>query len=319
MALASANRLRQEPKIPHFANDMTLHKPALVCHKGLMDDHAFPPNSLEAIAHGLRAGVPHVEIDVVALANDDYLLVHDWTLEGETTGSGPTDACTLAQARNLRIRHDGRETHFRVPVLSDLIALFAQHDGNTHLQIDFKNLIPFPTPEPLLRLLRIIEPLDERVLVSSGADWQLRQLRRMAPWLKIGLEVQLHLDWDDSTDRDPRVPPHKRGAYGYYDDSLIATQRIWSAADYLWDRCQTLIGLVPRISTFYMNHQLLARSLDDGFNWAEALHRAGIKLDAWTMDVTDPVAMANLPHLVAAGVDQITTNTPLALTQALHG
>lgn len=298
---------------------MSLHKPALVCHKGLIDDHAFPPNSLEAIAHGLRAGVQHVEIDVVALANDDYLLVHDWTLEGETTGSGPTDACTLAQARNLRIRHDDRETHYRVPVLSDVIALFAQHGGNTHLQIDFKNLIPFPTPEPLERLLRIIEPLGERVLVSSGADWQLRQMRRMAPWLEIGLEVQLHLDWDEGTDRDPRLPPHQRGAYGYYDDSLVAARHIWPVVEYLRDRCETLISLAPRISTFYVNHHLLARSLDDGFNWAEALHEVGIKLDAWTMDATDPVAMANLPRLVAAGVDQVTTNTPLALARVLQG
>jgi glycerophosphoryl diester phosphodiesterase len=305
--------------MPHSENHMTPHTPALVCHKGLMDDHAFPPNSLEAIEHCLRSGASHVEIDAVALADGDYLLIHDWTLDSETTGSGPTDACTLAGARNLRIRHEGRETEYRVPVLSDIVAAFMQHGGNTRLQIDFKNLIPFPTPEPLERLLRIIESLGERALVSSGADWQLRRLRRMAPWLEIGLEVQLHLDWDDSTHRDPRVPPYQRGAYGYYDDSLIAAQRIWPAAEYLRDRCLTLMGLVPRVSTFYMNHHLLARSLDDGFNWAEALHQVGIKLDAWTMDVTNPVAMTNLPRLVASGVDQITTNTPLALAQALHG
>lgn len=278
-----------------------------------MDDHDYPPNSLEAIQHCLRAGVPHVEIDVVALADSDYLLVHDWTLDGETTGSGLTDACTLLQAHSLRIRHDGRETPYHVPVLSEVIEAFVQHGGEARLQIDFKNLIPFPTTEPLERLLRIIEPLGERVLVSSGADWQLRRMRRIAPWLVIGLEVQLHLDWDESADRDPHVPPYKRGAYGYYDDSLIAAQRVWPTVDYLWDRCQTLIGLVPRVSTFYVNHHLLARSLDDGFNWAEALHAVGIKLDAWTMDVTNLVAMANLPRLVAAGVDQITTNTPLAL------
>jgi glycerophosphoryl diester phosphodiesterase len=288
-----------------------------VCHKALLDAHNFPPNSLEGVRACLDADVTIVEVDAVALADQDYLLIHDWTLDDETMGSGPTETCTLAQARGLHIRHEGRETMYRVPTLSDVIAAFLQHGGRTQLQIDFKNLIPFPTPEPLERLLRIIEPLGERVLVSSGADWQLRRLRRMAPWLAIGLEVQLHLDWDESTDRDPRTPPYKRGAYGYYDDSLIAAQRLWPASDYLWDRCQTLIGLVPRVSTFYVNHQLLARSLDDGFNWAEALHEAGIKLDAWTMDVTDATAMTNLPRLLAAGMDQITTNTPLALGQAL--
>jgi glycerophosphoryl diester phosphodiesterase len=284
---------------------------------GLMDDHAFPPNSLEAIEHCLRAGVPHIEIDAVALADDDYLLVHDWMLDSETTGSGPTGVCTLAQARELHIRRDGSATPYRVATLSDVVAAFMRHGGSTRLQIDFKNLIPFPTLEPLERLLRIIQPLGEHVLVSSGADWQLRRLRQMASWLALGLEVELHLDWDESSDRNPYAPPKQRGAYGYYDDSLIATQRIWPTADYLWDRCQTLIGLVPRISTFYMNHQLLAQSLNDGFNWADALHAAGIKLDAWTMDVTNETAMANLSKLRAAGVDQITTNTPLALAKAV--
>jgi glycerophosphoryl diester phosphodiesterase len=205
-----------------------------------------------------------------------------------------------------------------VPVLSEVIEAFVRQGGPTRLQIDFKNLLPFPTREPLQRLARIIEPLGERVQVSSGADWQLRRLRNLAPWLRIGLEVQLHLDWDPARgDAASAVPPHRLGAYGYRDDSLIAAQRIWPVADYLWDRCQTLIALVPRVDTFYVNYRLLAQSLADGFNWAEALHQAGITLDAWTMDASSPAAMAQLPALVAAGVGQITTNTPQALERAL--
>jgi glycerophosphoryl diester phosphodiesterase len=299
-------------------NTVPRSAPALVCHKGLMDSHAFPPNSLEAVEACLRAGAAHVEIDVVALADGDYLLVHDWTLEAETTGSGPTGACTAAQAGALRIRDRGRETPYRVPVLSDVVALFARHGGATKLQVDYKNLIPFPDPEPLARLARIVQPLGERVRVSSAADWQLRRLRALAPWLAVGLEVQFYLDWEaDPAARDPRAYPRQRGAYGYYDDHPVAARRIWSAADYLWDRCQFLIGLAPGADMFYMNHRLLAQSLADGFNWAAALHRAGIRLDAWTLDATDPVAMANLPLLAAAGVDQVTSNTPAAVARAL--
>ncbi len=292
--------------------------PVLVCHKGLMDSHAYPPNSLEAIAACLRAGMPAVEIDIVALAEDDYLVVHDWTLENETTGSGLTGACTPAQARALRIRANGQATPYRVPLLSEVVSLFAQNGGATRLQIDYKNVVPFPSAEPLQRLIRLIEPLGDRVSVSSAADWQLRRLRALAPWLALGLEVELYLDWEEEpARRDPRAYPRQLGAYGYYDDHPVASQRIWSAAVYLWDRFQFLIGLVPRIGAFYMNHRLLARSLADGFNWAAALHQAGIALDAWTMDATDPAALANLPLLAAAGVDQITSNTPLEISLAL--
>jgi glycerophosphoryl diester phosphodiesterase len=76
--------------------------------------------------------------------------------------------------------------------------------------------------------------------------------------------------------------------------------------------------LVPRISTFYIDHHLLAQSLDDGFNWAEALHSYGIKLDAWTLDADKPIAAENARRLYNAGVDQFTTNTPAALSTLLN-
>ena len=292
--------------------------PIVVCHKGLMESHAFPPNSLEAVEACLRAGMPVVEIDAVALAEGDYLVVHDGTLDGETTGSGPTGACTPARARALRIRAGGQATPYRVPLLSDVVSLFERRGGPTRLQIDFKSVIPFPCAEPLQRLIRLIEPLGDRASVSSAADWQLRRLRALAPRLALGLEVELYLGWEeDSRRRDPRAYPRQRGAYGYYDDHPVASQRIWAVADYLWDRCQFLIGLAPDVSTFYMNHRLLAQSLADGFNWAGALHQAGIALDAWTMDATDPAALANLPLLETAGVDQVTSNTPLGVAREL--
>jgi glycerophosphoryl diester phosphodiesterase len=71
------------------------------------------------------------------------------------------------------------------------------------------------------------------------------------------------------------------------------------------------------VSTFYISHVLLAHSLEDGFNWAEALHQAGIKLDAWTLDADDALAIVNAKRLLAAGVDQFTTNTPRALAALL--
>jgi glycerophosphoryl diester phosphodiesterase len=78
-----------------------------------------------------------------------------------------------------------------------------------------------------------------------------------------------------------------------------------------------LLGLVPEVSVFYVRHQLLAHSLKDGFNWAAMLHRSNVQLDAWTLDVDDSAAEANLPMLVAAGVDMITTNTPVAMAAML--
>jgi glycerophosphoryl diester phosphodiesterase len=296
-------------------------RPPIVVHHMAALDGQCAPNSLEAIRASLEADAAFIEVDVTALAEGDYLLVHDPVLESETTGVGAVGACTVAQARDLFYKPynaTNGDRRFHVPVLGDVVKTFLDYGGSARLQLDFKNMIPMPSEEPLIRLIRLIEPLGERVIVSTGADWQLRKLRALAPWLDLGFDIQFYLDWREPGQAShPDAYPQQFGAYGYWDDHPLATQRIWTTAEYLADKCGMLVGLVPRVSTFYIDHKLLVQSLDDGFNWADALHNAGIKLDAWTLDIGDPVAEANARRLFAAGVDQFTTNTPLAMASFL--
>jgi glycerophosphoryl diester phosphodiesterase len=292
--------------------------PTIVHHMAALDG-TLVPNSLEAIRACLAAGAAIVEIDVMALAEGDYLLVHDPRLESETTGTGLVSGCPVATVTGLRFVRGGRATDVRVPLLSEVVRLFGDTPGQTRLHVDYKNTRPFAEYEPLGRLVALLAPLGPRVIVSSKADWQLRHLRDLAPWLDLGLDVHFHLDHRSPSrpETERRYPPYRLGAYGYWDDHPLAAERVWPAAEYLADRCATIAGLVPGISTVYISHRLLVQSLDDGFNWAEALHRRGIRLDAWTLDVGDPVAEANARRLLAAGVDLFTTNTPAALAALL--
>jgi glycerophosphoryl diester phosphodiesterase len=296
---------------------LPLRPPIIVHHMAALDGN-YPPNSLEAIRACLDSGAPFIEIDITALANADYLLVHDLELDSETTGTGAVGKTTVEQVGALHFKAEGVQTRFRVPLLSEVVALFTEYKTATRLQLDYKDIIPFANDEPLRRLLSLIQPLGERVIVSSGADWQLRRLGKLAPWLDLGFDVQFYIDWrQPGQPVDPRVPPFKAGVYGYWDDHVLATQRVWSTADYLAERCEVLTRLVPQISTFYIDHHLLAQSLDDGFNWAEALHSYDIKLDAWTLDIDNVLAMNHARRLLDSGVDQFTTNTPAALTTYL--
>lgn len=297
---------------------LTIPSPTIVHHMAALDPQIAPPNSLEAIQASLDAHATIIELDITALAKDDYLLVHDPDLESETNGTGPVAKLAPEETNRLTIKQNGNVTTYRVPLLSQVVQLFEKHGGSTRLQLDFKNVFPLESDEPLHRLTGLIEPLGDRVLVSSGADWQLRKIRKLAPWLRLGFDIMYYIDWQPANKaRDPRAIPKHLGKYGYYDDHPIASTNTWSAADYLQDRCESLMGLVPDVSAFYLEHPLVAQSLADGFNWAEALHKRGIKLDAWTMDVTNPIAVASAPRLLAAGVDMFTTNTPRALAELL--
>jgi glycerophosphoryl diester phosphodiesterase len=297
---------------------LEISSPTIVHHMAALDNQTAPPNSLEAISACLDMGAAFIEVDVTALADGDYLLVHDEELESETNGRGAVATCTSAQARELFYKEHGVVTQYHVPLLSQVVQLFEHAGTPTRLQLDFKNVYPLPSDEPLHRLVNLIEPLRDRVLVSTGADWQLRKLRHIAPWLLLGFDIMYYIDWEPLDHvRDPRAFPKRRGAYGYYDDHMLALEKLWTTAEYLNDRCESLMGLVPDVSVFYIEHNLLAQSLRDGFNWASALHERGIKLDAWTMDTTNPLAVENAKTLYAAGLDLFTTNTPLAMAQLL--
>jgi glycerophosphoryl diester phosphodiesterase len=278
------------------------------------DDQAFLPNSLEAIQACLHDEPEFIEVDINVLGDSDYLLVHESELDAETNGRGLVASCSSETARSLFIKHPGGISGCRVPLLSDVVGLFLSRSSRTRLQLDFKNVIPFSSDEPLQRLVRLIAPLGDRVLVSSGADWQLRKLRKMAPWLMLGFDIMFYLGWKPANSTHKPVElPRQLGAYGYYDDHILASQAHWSKTEYLRDRCENFANLVPDISILYLEHNLIAQSLLDGFNWAECLHERSIKLDAWTMDVTNPTAVHNAPCLLKAGVDLFTSNTPRAL------
>ncbi len=297
---------------------LSFDSPAVVHHMAALDNNPAQPNSLDAIKASLAAGAAFIEVDVNALADTDYLLGHESELEAETNGQGPVIECPSRQARSFCIKHGGVITQYPVALLSDVVHLFENSTHATYLQLDYKNVIPFSSDEPLFRLIKLIEPLGSRVIVSSGADWQLRKLRKIAPWLNLGLDIMWYISWQPANEpHDPRDFPKNLGAYGYYDDHILSTQIHWPAAEYLRDRCESLMRIVPDVCAFYIEHHLVAQSLRDGFNWAETLHQQGIKLDAWTMDVTNPAAIKNLQPLREAGVDMFTSNTPRALASRL--
>jgi glycerophosphoryl diester phosphodiesterase len=294
-----------------------MNTPKIVCHKANHESHSHPPNTLEAVQACLAAKVDWIEVDVQALQDgEDYLMVHDDTLEHETSGSGVVGECSLEEARKLRIKG---KPDYAPGLLSNLIPLLQDDQHKPCVQLDFKSFFLFPTDEPLGRFVDMLKPLASQIHVSSPADWQLRKLKQMAPWMDIGFDIEFHFDLRQPDEHyDPRQPPYREGAYGYHDDSLLSMGIIWPEVDYLADRCTVLLNQVPGISTLHVNHHLMAHSLDVGFNWAEAAHARGVALSTWTLDADNPAAVKYAPRLRDAGVDRFTSNTPAALEKMLN-
>ena len=279
----------------------------------------FPPSSLAGLSACLAAHAQIVEVDIQALADGDYALLHDATLESSTTGHGPVGARTAEEVRGLRLVWHGRPVDQPVATLSQVVALLQGEPWPVELQLDLKF---FPTAllteDRLRSLVRLVEPLGSRVRISSPADWSLRRLHALAPGLNLGYDPLAYLDLRQPKEEEDE-PPYRTGAYGYRDDHPLAAVRWGPPADYLAERAEALWLQVPFAGVWYIRGSVLARGLDEGFDWIAFLHGRGALVDAWTLDVDRPGCLEVARRLVAAGVDRITTNDPPALAEALGG
>jgi len=281
-------------------------------HRLLSGTGAHPPNSLSALRELLDGGAEAIEFDVHAIGGGDYLLVHDETLDRETTGTGPVAASTPASVKNLRLRGWDEAP----ALLSEVARILAEHRRPVKVQVDFKDQRPLPAKE-VQSFLRAIEPLRANsnlsVVVGCLGDWNLRTLRRLDSHLALGLDFLLYLD----APMPGEFPclPLRVNVYGYLDDHPLGYMRLVPTRDYLEDRIESLCHLVPGAVEVYLRLDFIIQAHSDGINPVDVVRRAlgSVLIDGWTLNADHPQTPEMLRALSVNGVDQITTDTAVQL------
>jgi glycerophosphoryl diester phosphodiesterase len=295
-----------------------MNSPVLLIHHAANRGYSYPPNSIRGLKACLAAGARAVEMDISPLSGGDFLLLHDRLLEHGTTGSGSIYTHTAEQVSGLFLTWRGAVTDEPVGLLSQALDLVSRHPYSVELQLDLKAHTPLDDSE-LSRLVAALQPVKDRVRVTSGADWALRRLRALDPDLPLGFDPMLYLDLSPHQGEENGLPapPFRHGAYGYWDDHPLAIQRWGEAADYLAARAEALWAQAPSGAIWYIRAKLLASALAEGFDWIADLHGRGTQVDAWTLNPDRPAEVELARQLVAAGVDRITTDDAPALAQTL--
>lgn len=130
-----------------------------------------PENTLRSIQRAIELGVDMIEIDIYQI-EDQLILIHDENLERTTNGKGKIYDHSFDQ---LRLLDAGKGE--RIPTLDEVLELT---QGKVPLNIEIKG------PSLLPLLLETIQ--EEKNLLLSSFDWQqLRQLRKLAPTIPIGV------------------------------------------------------------------------------------------------------------------------------------
>ncbi|AXN41493.1 glycerophosphodiester phosphodiesterase [Peribacillus butanolivorans] len=103
-------------------NDNWLHsnKTELSAHRGAQV--AAPENTLESITQAGLLGYGFVEIDVQKTKDDQYILMHDQTVDRTTTGSGKVENLTLQEIQSFAIEDkQGNVTNYKAPTLHEVL------------------------------------------------------------------------------------------------------------------------------------------------------------------------------------------------------
>jgi hypothetical protein len=200
-----------------------------------------------------------------------------------------------------------------VPLLSDVVDVMRLRD--CELQLDLKDWRPL-TDERIDALGAMVAPLGDRVLVSSGHDWNLRAIARQLPALRLGFDPDRYVR---AGGLGPAPVPARTGAYGYVDDHPLALGRAQPVADYLRERFDILLAQCPTVIELFLEYHLVLQAAEDGVDLPALGRERGIATSAWTLDYEGAASMDVLARLATAGVDRITTNTARQFEDALVG
>lgn len=251
------------------------------------DDPAFTGRR---ILEGMAMGAS-VEVDLVVHGDAGFAVLHDLTLERETTGRGPVREASAATLRALRLRdNDGRPLPDRVMLLEDLAALIAR-DGahpDSLLQLDYKEEDTDLTPSAVATFGRALAPVAGHVILSSGDATAVSRLAAGVHGLRIGYD-----------------PCH-----------MGAIERLAASRDYPGFVAGALSD-APAAELIYLDHALVLAAAEDGFDLVAAFQAKGRRVDAYTIGRADAGGLAAARRLLALGVDQITTDDPEGLAAAL--
>ncbi len=185
-------------------------KPTLLAHRGLHQtfpaeglkgdtctaarihrpEHGYLENTLASMRAAFEAGADIVELDIHPTTDGHFAVIHDWTLDCRTNGTGLTRERTLSELKSLDIGYgyttDGGRTYpFRgkgVGLLPSLDEVLAAFPGG-RLLIDIKSNEPADGEKLADRLAQLPRPQFARVMIYGG-DRPVAAVRARLPRLK---------------------------------------------------------------------------------------------------------------------------------------
>lgn len=254
---------------------------------------ADPVFSLSSLRAGLALGAS-LELDLRVRADGGFAVVHDATLDRETTGTGPVATLTLADLATIAYDDGGTESARPLVTSEDLSTALKTADPGALLQLDMKDDLEAIGEKGIDHLAGLFGVAPVPIIVSGGDPDLIAAIGRRVPALLRG------------------VDPTDRLVAAFRSEGHDAVTRTLAAE---------LAGPTDP-DTVYLAWELVLAARAEGLDLIGQVHAAGRKVDAWTFTLAAPdegfseQEWTAFSALLALGPDQITTDEPIATERA---
>jgi glycerophosphoryl diester phosphodiesterase len=242
-----------------------------------------------AMSEGFRLGAS-MELDLRVRADGGFVVIHDETLDRETTATGILAKLTQNDLDGVKYR----QSHSPLILSEHLASLIPSAHPNALLQFDMKDDLVAIGQTGLKHLEKYFGEITAPIIFSGGCADLISELSRRLPHVPRGI---------DPTDR--LVLIFEAQGIGATEAALRAELRSSSAPD-----------------TCYLHWELVLEAQKQGLDTVELCHAEGVKVDAWTYTLADPSKgfsdqeWAQFQALMTLNPDQITTDEAVATETA---
>ncbi len=168
-------------------------RPLVIGHRGASAD--APENTIAAFELALEQGADGIELDVHLSADEQPVVIHDFTLERTTDGAGPVRDHRVRELKRLDAGgwHDRRFRGQRVQTLQEVLERFRDR-ARFWIELKGSSALYPGVEERVVSMVEIYDVVD-RVLVQSFDHAALARVRELNREIPVGaLLAQAPLD-----------------------------------------------------------------------------------------------------------------------------
>jgi len=164
----------------------------IFAHRG--SSHTHPENTMIAFYQAQRVGTDGIELDVQLSKDGEVVVIHDFTVNRTTNGTGKVEELTLKELK--RLNAGKKHLHQEIPTLREVFEWLQSNSLVCNVEIKKNHNKHQILEEKVIQLIHQFE-LQDRIIISSFNHYSIVYCYRLAPDIQLAplLMEGIYMPW----------------------------------------------------------------------------------------------------------------------------